>query len=136
MTKTKKMRLTVTVTVHKRDVDLTIKDVLLNIDLFRTNYCGYWAHGAGYDKKLGWLVFDQEDKDRVPTEEERKYVKRLWKSGQPLPGGWFIWNRKRAVEAVKVGLGLWGSVSFESAWDANQIDAVVQTVLFGEVRYV
>lgn len=129
-----KVIITCPVEIDRDEYEGVIKDVLLNVDVFNRGYCGYWALGVTSDIKLGWLVYEQVDDPR-PSDEECKRMEKLWRAGKPLPDRWHRLNREAAEKAVAIGLSRFGLRSFENAWDANDIDAIVQRTLLGELRY-
>lgn len=104
-------------------------------DIFYTNYCGYWARGMVYTKKLGWLVFEHGDEVRPPDKVPRQILKD-WRDGLDLPERWHRLDRDTALLAFAEGVKLWG----ENWTNANDVDAhsydeVIQRVFFKKPKY-
>jgi hypothetical protein len=112
-------------------------------DLFGYSYCGYWAYGVERDQDRGWLLYAGERATDCgdgcgaapPKEAAIHAVLALWRSGAPLPRGYYRLNVAAAVKAYGEGCKLWGVDWYEKKGDANTYDVVVQLALLGEVVY-
>ena len=102
-------------------------------DIFGMNYCGYWARGIEHDE-TGWLLWESDEMHQRGHEPERNVAIAAWRSGQPLPAGWYRLDRDAAIRAWCEGVKRWG-VNWYDNVDASREDVVVQLSLLGEVRY-
>lgn len=107
-------------------------------DLFRTDHCGYWAHGVKRDEKLGWLVYvDETGEGGRPSAEQVRDAAREWRSHfGPLPKGFYRLDEAAVAKAFEVGCKKFGIGWYEDgATDALRYDYVIQVALLGEVVY-
>lgn len=114
-------------------VETWIADVVLNQDLFRTSYCGYWLSSVALDGD-----------DRVLTYEHGGDVIRstsvatlqAFYAMEPLPRGWHVIDRAVGLRAWRIGVELYGLRWLEGPRvDGGTYDAVLQRALLEEERY-
>jgi len=110
-----------------------------NQDMFRRDHCGYWLRGVEYDKRLGWLCWEEDtDGDRPPFgNEPNRYVAiDTWRAGGDLPSGWHRLDRATATRAYVEGVKRYGVEWYDSPdSDASRYDILIQLALLGEIRY-
>ncbi len=116
------------------DGDSWIKDVALNIDIFRPEYCGYWARGIAYDTLRGWLVCVDDESDDANGDLLDSVALNAWRGGGDLPRGFYRFDHALAVRALAEGVRRHGD-RFPVNYDGDSADVAVQRALFGEVRY-
>lgn len=105
-------------------------------DIFGQNYIGYWARGCEQDDNLGWLIYEDCNKDYHHNEEpDREEAVKAWKEGSKLPKDWHRLGREEAATAYLKGCELWGKDWFDEKGDAETYDVVIQLTLLGEIRY-
>lgn len=103
-------------------------------DLFSRNYCGYYLRGVDRSDKLGWLVWEDDEKCPAEAEPNRAAALKAWRAGKPLPAHWFRLDVDTAVRAWAEGVKRGGEGWYENG-DANVYDFIIQQTLFGEQRY-
>jgi hypothetical protein len=107
-----------------------------NIDIFMTNYCGYWMRGVRHASEMGWLCWEHGDHRRPHgTEPNYRAAVKAWEANEPLPESWHRLDEAAAIKAYWKGVELWGLSWFEDKGDADTYDVVVQYALLGELRY-
>ncbi len=99
-------------------------------DVFRHNFCGYWAFGE--DVEGGWLVLEHDDKR--PTDEEIETARMAHERGDKLPPKWFVMDRDFAIRAYVEGFKRGGEDWYENG-DQSVYDCAIQMAALGEVRY-
>ena len=109
-----------------------INDFALNVDVFRRDYCGYWAFGSSVPGVEAWLVFEQAVDGVRPTDRASTAARRAYKAGKPLPKHWYALGRADAERAYAY---LVARVGTRETGDATDYDVVIQMALLGEVRY-
>ncbi len=104
-------------------------------DLFKQDYCGYWARGFRRGPN-GWLVYDTGASDNYPTQAEQEAAITIWEGGTDgdLPKGFYRFDKALAVEAFRAGCKRNGVGWYENG-DADAYDAAIQTALFGKLVY-
>lgn len=123
------------------EVDLSedwIELVTNHNDLFNRKYCGYWAYGMEHDDTLGWLVHEHDDQRtvaQVSQHPEYHAIVDAWRSGAPLPEGWYRFNKDTAVKAWCEGMKMYGYDWYEKVGDCETFDNAIQMALLGELRY-
>jgi hypothetical protein len=132
------MQATVEYSVDVPD-EMWIDYVTKEVDLFSSNYIGYWACGVEQDDQKGWLIFDEADE--VPfgdseTFPQEKKARAAWNSGnyKLLPKNWYVLDKEFAIKAYLIGCKEWGADWFDDG-DAIKYDVVIQLALFGETKY-
>lgn len=108
-----------------------ITDLVLNVDLFMSQYCGYWLRGVGRVKGLGWLARDIVE---TQSDDDVKQIARLAREGKPLPKGWYLIDRPAAEKALAEGQKKYGE-DFAYDYDGPMADVAVQRALLGDVVY-
>jgi len=116
------------------DQESWINDLALNVDILGSSYCGYWARGIDFNRKLGWLVYDSLNRDRMPSTTEIEEAKRAWRNGLPLPADWIRWDRGLAEKALAAGERKYGE-DFSTEYDSSTADVAMQLAIFGKVLY-
>jgi hypothetical protein len=117
------------------DIDPDFIEYLIKYrDIFDRNRAGYWAFGVKV--KTGWLVYEQEDDDAMPTDKATREAKSCYGGAHDgnLPERWYLLDRDAAIRAWCEGVKRWGVDWYEDV-DAEREDVVVQLALLGEIRY-
>lgn len=118
-------------------------DLVLNYaDTFRSDYCGYWAHGVRLDspKKEGdagygsWLVYETGAEDRQPTTREELKAFTAAQKGKKLPKHWHLLDEQAATRAFLLGVEKWG-LEWLQTGDASNHDVAIQSALLGCIVY-
>ncbi len=114
-------------------------DFCRHVDLFGTNYAGYWAYGVsvvGADTTRHWLVFVGETEGERPGETETAIVETLHRNRDAMPSTWHVWGPTQWAAAYRYGERLWGERWYDHHdTDATRYDTIMQLALLGEVRY-
>jgi hypothetical protein len=122
-----------TVTLVLEVPEWWIIEMVLNVDVFRSSACGYWARGVAYDDELGWLVWEPEhDAGLFPRKQHDDAVFWAWRHGERLPAGYHRFDRQLAIDAFGQVVLIRGQ---DPVPDANDLDRAIQRALFGEERY-
>ena len=103
-------------------------------DIFGRQYAGYWLRGIAHHPERGWLCWEDDERHRQSEEPLRAEAMAAWRTGEPLPAGWYRLDRAAALRAWEVGVKRWG-VGWYAQVDAQAEDIVLQEALLGEVRY-
>lgn len=119
-----------TVTLIVEVPEYWIDDMVLNVDVFRTTACGYWARGLEYDEELGWLVWEVLESSTAHTDHSEALY--AWRKGEKLPPNYHCFDRQLAIDAFGQLVLLRGQGPVP---DARETDCAIQRVLFGEERY-
>jgi len=109
-------------------------EMVQSAELFARSCCGYWARGVKFDGSEGWLVWESADKCRPGIEPNRDAAFAAWRTGAPLPAGWFRLDLAAAVRAWIAGVRRWGEGWFQGG-SHGRCDVAMQEALLGEVRY-
>jgi hypothetical protein len=110
--------------------------------IFNTPYgCGYWCYGCefitgkGWDGK-GWLgyEFDEQTERPIPMDHSEAIAKA--EEGEPLPPKYILMSPEFAAKAYDAGCDKWGLGWTDSRdFDLGDVDALIQWVGLGEIRY-
>lgn len=127
-------------------------------DILSTDVIGSWARGVARDEKLGRLIWEFENDERLDelmekrgasflnqvSQEDEKELHaeaiKAWRSGEPLPKHYHRLDRKTAVHAFALmaqssrsdgGVDWYGS----GRDDASTYSAAIQLALFGRIEY-
>jgi hypothetical protein len=118
---------------NKELEEIFIKDLILNIDLFRNEYCGYWLIPIAFGKE--WiLAFDYEDGRDLPSWEDNKIAKKAVRDNSPLPKNYFLLDHKFGKKVVKCDKKKYGD-RFPDDYDGIEADVAVQLAIFGKIVY-
>lgn len=120
-----------TVTITLEVPEEWINEMVLNVDVFRTNVCGYWAYGVEHDEDLGWLIWEDLDKPQALGQHDAAIY--AWRKGIDLPACYYRFDRQLAIDAFGWFVRLYGE-SPDNA-DATALDRAIQHALWGEERY-
>lgn len=107
---------------------------ILESDTFSTDCIGFWACGVissgdGGDRR--WLLW--EEASGFPEKEAEAIA--AWKDGQPLPEGYYYFNRDQAERVIAIGILAHGIGFLDGTTDANDLDIAIQKAVLGEKRY-
>lgn len=115
-----------------------INDFVLDGDLFRTSYCGYWAYRLDVSRDTNGkcvLLYEISDESIDYAELDHQPAIEAFNSGKPLPEGYHVLNREVGERAYFEGVKLWGLDWLDTVGDSNTYDTAIQHALLGEARY-
>jgi len=122
-------------------------------DLLSTSYSGYWARGVERDDKLGWLLWEFEEDERLSNAleannaqflenlpidaEDKLHTKALkaWRAGKKLPPHYHRLNQEAAVKGYLAMSKRNGLNWYEKTGDSLTYDAAIQLGTLDEVKY-
>lgn len=120
--------------VDKEAYDSFVDFVARWVDIFSSDYVGYWAYGEPVgDADCQYLLYDMAD-DRKPTGEESAAAVAAYRAKAELPEHWYAMDLDTAHKITVAGLTKFGE-NFLDEYDGDRLDSAVQLALLGEVVY-
>ena len=136
---TTSITLTILLTEDEIQQYCNMVDQILGVRIFDFGCIGYWALGNHVKLEKGRMVRLLHE-CKTETEEDDPGVVADFHDDRPLPSNYWRLDDVLATQIVNCGIRLYGVgfITYEAkhgGWEAEDIDTVIQTQLFGEERY-